>query len=65
MSTPTYYGKFRYEGAPMLVTLIKTKVLSYPSIHERINDREWTEAVYPWVNHKFYKPSYFEILPRK
>jgi len=65
MNTPTYYGKFRYEGAPMLVTLIKTKVLSYPCIHERINDRAHTAVVHTWLTKQFYKPSYFEILPRK
>lgn len=65
MSTQTYYGRPRYKGAPMLVTLIKTKVLSYPCVHERINDRAQTAAVYTWVTKQFYKPSYFEILPRK
>lgn len=61
----TYYGRLKYEGAPMLVTLIKLKVLKYPNVHERINDRAWTRDVYPWVNPQFYKPSYIEILPSK
>lgn len=65
MTRQTYYGRCRYEGAPMLVTLIKTNVLSYPNIHERINDRAYTASVYEWVTQLFYKPSYFEILPRK
>jgi len=60
-----YYGRYKYECTPILVTLIKNRTLGYPSIHERINDREYTAAVYSWVKYKFVRPSYFELLKCK
>ena len=61
-NTKAYYGRFKYEGAPMLINLFKLKVLNYPNIHERINGRAYTQACYPWLNAHFNKPTYFSIL---
>ena len=58
----SYYGRYKYEDKPILITLINNKVLKYPNVHERINSREYTAAVYSWVKHRFVRPSYFELL---
>lgn len=60
-----YYGRFKFEGTPLIVTLINKKVISYPNIHERINDRAWTQVLYPWLKQQFYKPSYFQLTNKQ